>query len=167
MISNQDAQFIGVEDLVHQHKLQIESFQIWAAKEDWIAFHNSHYDWWTFPIDKPSSYGFAYTVYSSEIKQLSQIETFMLSHCLGARLLLQSWGWNWLTNQPIENPGPNQQWANWPIRLAKCSRSMWLFDQEDEWQSCVRYAEHLEAEDTSFYYNGRDLLAEILQPQDF
>ena len=33
----------------------------------WATFHHSHYDWWAFPIDQPSSYGSAYQVGKEEL----------------------------------------------------------------------------------------------------
>jgi len=51
----------------------------------------------------------------------------MGNHQVGADLLLLSWGWNSEEGKSISNPESDQAWANWPIRLAKCTRSMWMF----------------------------------------
>ena len=32
-------------------------FVQWDKNKDWRSFHDQHYDWWAFPINKPSSYG--------------------------------------------------------------------------------------------------------------
>ena len=37
---------------------------------DWRRFHISHYDWWTFPIDRPSQHGLRYTVYADDVARL-------------------------------------------------------------------------------------------------
>ena len=40
--------------------LQHSHFVKWNTQEKWSTFHSAHYDWWAFPIDRPSSYGSAY-----------------------------------------------------------------------------------------------------------
>ena len=168
MISeNTHPDFIGIEQLVVQHHGQIDVFVAWSLESNWPRFHASHYDWWTFPIDKPSSYAFQYTVFEKEINQLKGVEGFLDKHASGAELLLSSWGWDASNNQPIESPQSGQSWANWPIRLAKCSRSMWLFGLEQQWESAAAYAQLLKKENQSFYYSGRDLFDEIISPWNF
>jgi hypothetical protein len=43
--------FIGKEKLLEQFKKQLEQFQEWNEKHDWLAFHHHHYDWWAFPSE--------------------------------------------------------------------------------------------------------------------
>jgi hypothetical protein len=69
---NTDRSFVGTSQLIQTHAAQIAKFEQWAAKNDWIMFHESHYDWWTFPIDRPSSYGLKWTVYEGEITELKK-----------------------------------------------------------------------------------------------
>jgi len=161
--NNGHTEFVGVPALLEKHQQQWIEFDRWLTMRDWLSFHSNHYDWWAFPIDKPSSYGFSYTVFADEINQMKKDEGFMRRHRIGAGFLLLSWGWS-LDNEPVKNPEVNQTWANWPIRLAKCARSMWLFGQEQQYESCVAYANYLKSIDTSFAYNGRDLFAEIVAP---
>ena len=166
MASNTYPEFIGISAIIEKHSVQVAQFEQWAAEGNWQSFHGNHFDWWAFPIDKPSNYAFAYTVFNEEIAKMKQNEFFMNSHRMGAELLLRSWGWHSATRQLLETPGPRQQWANWPIRLAKCARSMWLFGQDQQHEICVEYAQYLQAKGKSFEYKGRDLFKEIVNPQD-
>ena len=160
--SNTHPEFIGISALIEKHATQVAQFEQWAAEGNWQLFHDNHYDWWAFPIDKPSNYAFAYAVFDQEIAQMKQDDFFMNRQRMGAELLLRSWGWHSDTRQLLETPGPGQQWANWPIRLSKCARSMWLFGQNQQYESCVEYAEYLQGQGASFGYNGRDLFKEIV-----
>jgi len=164
---NTDPDFVGVQRLIESHKLQWEHFCEWADNHEWDRFHSNHYDWWAFPIDRPSSFGFMYTVFESEISQMKSDKGFMERHRDCARLLMLSWGWDAQNDTEIKRPSSSQKWAHWPIRLAKCSRSMWLFGQLDLWQSTSQYAEQLLSDGFSFWYNGRDLFGEIVSPEDF
>jgi hypothetical protein len=159
---NTHPEFVGIPALIERHAAQVAQFEQWAADGNWQAFHDNHYDWWAFPIDKPSSYAFAYTVYSDEIAQMRQDEAFMQRHRLGAQLLLLSWGWGVLAGAVVSDSAPGQAWANWPIRLSKCARSMWLFGQDEQWGSAVEFARVLKARGESFEYGGRDLFEEIV-----
>jgi len=167
MATNTEIDFIGIQQLMQLNIAQFEKFNQWMVAEDWVSFHSNHYDWWAFPIDKPSNYGFAYTVYDEDIAQMKNDEEFMRKHQLGAAYLLLSWGWDAKTNQTVSNPDIAQSWADWPIRLAKCARSMWLFDQSKQFESCLEYAQYLQGSGTSFGYNGRDLFNEIVNPQNY
>lgn len=167
MIVNTHSEFVGIAALIERHARQVAQFEQWAADCNWQAFHDNHYDWWAFPIDKPSSYAFACTLYSDEIEQMHKDEAFIQRHALGAKLLLLSWGWDVFAGAVVSDPAPGQAWAKWPIRLSKCARSMWLFGQVEQYESCVEYAKYLKAKGTSFEYRGRDLFNDIVaQDQD-
>lgn len=160
--SNTHPEFVGVPAIIERHTAQVAEFEKWASACNWQAFHSHHYDWWAFPIDKPSTYAFAYTVYSDEIAQMQQDSAFMQRHRRGAQLLLLAWGWDCAARAAVSDPAPGQAWAHWPIRLAKCARSMWLFGQAEELTSVVEYAQLLKARGESFAYDGRDVYAEIV-----
>ena len=155
-------EFIGVQALKELQANQVELFRTWAKGGHWEAFHANHYDWWTFPIDAPSSFGFKYTLDGGSISELSQDEEFLASLRKATELLLSSWGWDPIRNQPMQHPAKGQAWANWPIRLAKANRSLVLFKQDDLVESTRALARYLEAQEYSFEYSGRDLLPEIL-----
>jgi len=61
------SEFVGIQVLVEKHASQIELFEIWASNSDWDSFHQNHYDWWAFPLDKPSSFGFKYTLEANDV----------------------------------------------------------------------------------------------------
>jgi len=155
--------FIGVENLIAEHKAQLEKFRVYAQNHDWHLFHNSHYDWWAFPIDFASSFGFKYSVSQESIAKLSDNPIFRSDLAEGARLLLTSWGWDWRLNRPLDFPEPGQEWANWPIRLFKAWYSMEIFGNSVEADSNRKYAEWLYSRGISFQYGERNLYQEIMK----
>lgn len=154
--SNTHADFVGVPQLIARHRQQIDDFEEWAAVRWWIAFHHSHYDWWAFPISRPSSYGYRYTVYGTEVKALLEDEAFVAAYLQGLALVSESWGWD-LDHARHISPVDNEQcWSNWPIRLSKMARSARLFGFEQEFQSLCAYGRWLIAQGHDMRYNGRD-----------
>jgi hypothetical protein len=157
--------FVGVSEIKQLNLSQLQEFRDWATTGNWGKFHSSHYDWWAFPINAPSSYGFKYCLTPEGLSALSQDEGFIASLRESAALLMLSWGWDILENELVENPQQEQRWANWPIRLAKCTRSLNLFGQDDFVQSARSFASFLESQGASFQYMGRNLLPEIMGGQ--
>lgn len=157
MKKNDYPEFVGIAQLKEKHLLQIEELSNWAKHEKWDQFHSSHYDWWAFPIDKPSAYGFSYTIFEEEVNILKQDAEFLKNLLLGAELLLRSWGWDLKRQCHIEHPLPAQNWQNWPIRLHKCASSLLLFGFYNEFASIRQYANTLIHKGVSFEYRGRDL----------
>ena len=51
---------------------QAEKFVYWEGRKDYRAFHQSHYDWWAFPVDAPSSHGDKFQIGSEEKSQLEE-----------------------------------------------------------------------------------------------
>jgi hypothetical protein len=43
--------FIGKDRLLEQFRGQLEQFEEWYRRRDWLAFHHHHYDWWMFPSE--------------------------------------------------------------------------------------------------------------------
>ena len=158
-------EFIGCEKLVERHRNQITSFRQWASASDWNSFHHNHYDWWAFPITAPSSYGHMFSVSAESVAHLKADKDFIVELAEGAQLLLQSWGWNYETNRPIDHPTTGQSWANWPIRLYKCWKSMRLLGCEAEEKACYKYAQWLKSNGISFEYGGRDLYEKFVTGQ--
>lgn len=154
---NTHSEFVGIEQLVKKHSLQLQLFEEWAKKSDWGEFHQAHYDWWMFPIDKPSSLGFAYTIYDAEVKELLSNSKFMKNYIRGVQLLLLSWGWDLGKQSPISQPEKDQHWQEWPIRLYKCVQSLKLFGKEKELQSALKFGKKLIQEGHDFTFRGKDL----------
>ena len=120
-------------------------------------FHSNHYDWWMFPIDDPSSYSFAYTIYDEEIAELKQDDGFIEGYLSGVKLLALAWGWDLDQQEYIPNPDPNQTWHDWPIRLYKAAKSVKLFGFNTEFESLRSYARDLISQGKSMIYSGRNL----------
>jgi len=160
------SEFIGLSTLKQEQAEQLKVFERWANQRAWEQFHRNHYDWWAFPIDKPSSFGFKYTLNKWDIQELQKDQEFLDSLSYTATLLLLSWGWDAAESKHVNNPDPEQGWANHPIRLYKCNRSLKLFSLKDLVASTLAYAHWLKANGESFEYNGRDLYLEIQEGLD-
>jgi hypothetical protein len=155
--NNTDPSFAGLDLLKKTHLTQIEQFESWAAQNEWERFHYSHYDWWVFPIDQPSAYGFKWVVYEQEITSLLGDPLFMQKYLRGVELVAASWGWHLAARTFVANPQPGQSWHNWPIRLYKAAQSVKLFGLDDAFDSLQDYAQYLINKGESFLYNGREL----------
>ena len=156
MKRNTDLAFVGLDVLKERQRLQLEKFEQAAAAGDWMAIHQDHYDWWMFPIDEPSKYGFAWTVFEGDVAELKKDATYLSQYLRGVELLALSWGWDLRAARYIPDPAPDQSWQNWPIRLYKAARSVKLFDYDAEFQSLRKLAQDLMARGEEMYYN-RDL----------
>jgi hypothetical protein len=157
MKRNTNPQFVGVPAIKEKQKEQLDLFEAWASKDEWHNFHDSHYDWWMFPIDEPSSYGYAWTVYKGDVEELKKDGAYVKNYLRGVELLALSWGWDLLKRKYIENPKLNQEWQHWPIRLYKASKSLKLFGFEEYFGSMKMFAKDLMLKGNSMEYNGRDL----------
>ena len=120
-------------------------------------FHSSHYDWWAFPIDRPSSYGLKYTVYSGEISRLREDAAFLERYARGIQLVSASWGWDAPGCRPLPAPRPGQSWRRWPVRLFKAALSAQLFGYDALFQSLKTYARGLMRQGEEIAYAGHDL----------
>lgn len=162
LVFNEHSEFVGIEAIKQRQYADLLKFRSWAADHAWFQFHGEHYDWWMFPIDQPSSYGFAYTVYSGDIARLKSDQEFMDNFREGVQLLLLSWGWAVESATPVTEPEPGQAWANWPIRLKKCLQSTFLFGEKDLQVSVGAYVDLLLESGVPMTYGGRDLSTEML-----
>ncbi len=156
MKRNTDPSFVGVEGIKQKQQWQLGLFQRWADRGEWLSIHQNHYDWWMFPIDEPSKFGFMWVVYEGDIAELKQDDRYIQNYLQGARLLARSWGWDVDKQDYILDPQPDQRWQHWPIRLYKCSKSLKLFGFDAYFESMKHYANDLmqAGEDMRF---GRDL----------
>ncbi len=152
-----NSKFVGLSQLKLKHKSQLDEFELWAAQDEWMNFHHSHYDWWMFPINKGSSYGLKWTVYEGEIFELKQDEAFIKDYIRGVELVSASWGWDVHKAMKIAAPKPAQSWHQWPIRLHKAALSTRLFGFDNLFNSLREYALSLIKQKESMIYRGRDL----------
>ena len=157
MKHNTDPRFVGLQRLKERQGEQLALFEEWASKNQWNNIHNNHYDWWMFPIDEPSSYGYAYTVFEGDVQKLKKDDKYIVKYLRGADLLALAWGWNLEKREYIPNPMPDQRWQNWPIRLYKASKSLKLFSFENQFESFRAYARDLMQKGKDMTYNDRDL----------
>lgn len=153
---NDDPSFVGVAVLKDKQEKTLASFREWAAQEQWFALHRAHYDWWMFPIDEPSGYGFAYTVYEGEVEELNGEARYVSRYLDGARILATAWGWDLAAGNELAVRGAGQSWQNWPVRLYKATKSLQLFGFEAEFQSFRSYGRLLLSRGVSFEYS-RDI----------
>lgn len=154
---NTNAEFVGIEQIKAKQKWQLDLFEEWASKDEWMQFHYSHYDWWMFPINRASGYGFIWTVYEGDIFELKQDEVYITNYIRGVELLATSWGWDLFRHDYILNPHRDQTWQNWPVRLYKVALSVQLFGFDDYFNSFKKYALDLMQRGEAMTYNGNDL----------
>ena len=155
-LRNTDMSFVGYEQMRKLMLNQVAKFNSWNENRKRENFHNSHYDWWTFPINNPSSYGLMYTVYADDIKELKDfIYTPNLIRC--ATLVCNSWGWDLELGEEISKRDFSQQWRGWSIRLYKMTLSLLCFGLNKQSESCIKLGRLLISRGDSMIYNGRDL----------
>ena len=108
---NTHRDFVGLSGMKISHCAQITKFQEWS-RQGYKDFHHNHYDWWAFPIDEPSSYGYKYVVLSEDINELKTDKVFMARYKRGLELIFESWGWS--LSQACELPwycvSEHQRW---------------------------------------------------------
>ena len=149
-------EFVGIARLREQHAKTLAMFRESEQARAWEDIHAAHYDWWMFPIDQPSKKGFAYTVYQAEVSELRASPGYLAGYLDGVRILLLSWGWDLQSRTPVRACDPDQRWMQWPIRLEKCGRSLWLFEEFDAYRSVRGYALSLIDEGVDLRYHERD-----------
>jgi hypothetical protein len=154
---NTDPQFVGYERLKSKQREQLALFESWSPKNQWNNFHESHCDWWMFPIDEPSRFGYAWTVYEGDVAELKKDNVYIQNYLRGVELLALSWGWNLSKRERIANPHRDQKWQNWPIRLYKASKSLKLFGFSAEFESMRIFARDLMQKGENMTYDDRDL----------
>ena len=157
MERNPHPEFVGLETLKEKQKWQLALFTAWAGKNQWCEIHASHYDWWMFPIDQSSSYGFAWTVYEGDVLELKKDDQYTRNYLEGVDLLAKSWGWNLSAANYIVNPNTDQRWQHWPVRLYKCAKSLKLFEFTNQFESMKKYANELMRNGENMTYRGHDL----------
>jgi hypothetical protein len=157
MNCNTSPHFVGIAQLKAKLKWQLDIFESWAQRGEWMQMHNAHYDWWMFPIDSPSAYGLTYTVYEGDIAELKLDAQYLRNYLRGAQLVAAGWGWDLDAADHLPNPAADQRWQHWPVRLFKAARSLQLFAYSDYFESLKKYALELMGAGEVMEYNGHDL----------
>ena len=151
------AQRARLNGLRARHAAQVADFESWAAAGDWAHFHREHYDWWAFPIDRPSSQGTRWVVDEDQALELRRDPAFWTQYVRGLKLVAASFGWDLGAAAPLAHPQPGQSWHGWPVRLHKMARSARLFGAEREFASLRDLALHLYPDGRPMAYGGHDL----------
>jgi hypothetical protein len=153
---NTDPSFKGIQVIKDMQQQTLAMFQRAAACSAWMDIHAAHYDWWMFPIDEPSGYGLAWTVYEGDVADLKADPEYMRRYLLGVNLLAEAWGWDLVEARPLQAPHREQCWQHWPIRLYKAAKSVRLFGFPQEFTSLQKLGQELILAGESMYYH-RDL----------
>lgn len=125
---------IKVDQIKQKLADQLKQFEAWAQTKQWQKIHRAHYDWWMFPVSKPSAgYGETYAVGKGEIEALKADPAFMNSYKRGVALVVEAWGWDLDKEQviPTANQANGQMWTGYGVRLAKMSDSLVLFGENE------------------------------------
>lgn len=133
-----------LKDLIDKQKSHLAKLQILANAGQWqhIQRHTSHqdsgFDWWMFPIKRPSQgMGTRYTVNDEQIRKLKANPEFMKSYRDGVILVAKSWGWD--LEKGIDITNDKQKWVSYNVRLGKMIDSLSLFDQQDLLRNLVHF----------------------------
>ncbi len=141
------SQFIGIEGLKRQQREHLNRLQTLAQRGEWqhLQTHTTHpdsgFDWWMFPIDRPSAgYGNYYQVSLQDVVRLKQDPEFMRNYREGVVLVAKSWGWDLENRQDLTSN--IQRWTDYQVRLGKMLHSLQLFDQFDLRGSLIYFIDH-------------------------
>jgi len=163
---NTSPDFVGITRLKADQKRQLEDFERWAANGQWGQIYDSHYDWWMFPVSAPSSGGLMWTVYAGDIAELKEDGAYVRDYLRGVELLTASWGWDLGAQDYLPDPGPDQKWQNWPVRLYKAAASVQAFGFDAPLASLKKYALLLIGRGADMEWNGRDLAVFFTERRD-
>lgn len=127
-----------VEKIKTKQAETYENFSTWQREQKWESFAHAHYDWWMFPVERPSrNYGEEYSVTKEQVKALKEDEEFMRRYHDSIRMVLLSWGWDIDTGKPITPSNSEQIFRGGTkmVRLGKIASSLRLFGEQEYWDS--------------------------------
>jgi predicted restriction endonuclease len=55
-------EFVGCEALKARQAQHLATFERCVAQNNFAAIHHDHFDWWMFPIDEKSSFGYQFSI---------------------------------------------------------------------------------------------------------
>ena len=132
--------FIGVEKLKKKHYEQLERFEKMIENKAYRGLHSCHFDWWAAPIHLRSSYGFAFTVTPSIVKELQSDSVFMQKYRRTAYLVAFAWGWDLINSKPVLT----SDYDFWNVRLYKFGLSSIIFGEVKLLKSWKLFVKHIE-----------------------
>lgn len=119
-----------IDELKIKQLEYLEKFREWVKDSAWDEIHSAHYDWWMFPLHRPSSKNYTYSVTTSDVAQLKQDINFMQNYREGVRLLCLAWGWDLENNCDVSRAGTSQRWTKYEIRYWKMMNSLKIFGED-------------------------------------
>eukprot|EP00727_Mastigamoeba_balamuthi_P006329 m51a1_g2316 hypothetical protein (205) ;mRNA; r:484408-485209 len=156
----------ALQKLIRKQCDQVDHFERWAEEHKWLTFHKSHFDWWVFPTDEPSSKrsesqnantrgsqdkGKAdeYVLTKDMVAEVRENEDeyadLLYSVERAVELVCRAWGWEVLDARESTMPEveAGQRWDNWPVRLYRMGVVCLLLGRLDLYRSLRTYAETL------------------------
>lgn len=119
---------------------QLSQFKKWEKENLWHKFHQTHYDWWTFPSDRSShKHGDKFKLSYPEIKSLAQDKDFMKKYTDSVDLVAKSWGWNRAEEKPLVKKHHYQKWNKKDVRLGKMIHSSLLLNDTGIFSSLQKF----------------------------
>lgn len=118
-----------LDHLKEKQKQQLQQLEEWAAEGKWFNIHNAHYDWWMFPLHRPSSYNYEYSVTKEDVQRLKQDNEFMKNYRKGVTVVAKAWGWDIEKKQDLTQG--DQAWDGYEIRLWKMLNSLKIFGETE------------------------------------
>lgn len=133
-----------LKDLVDKQSIHLKKLHELAKSGGWVHLreHTSHpdsgFDWWMFPVDRPSqSYGNRFVIDAKDAKILQNNPCFIKNYRDGVVLVAKSWGWDLETHRSVKTA--YQKWTGYQVRLGKMLGSLTLLGQDDLKKSLVAF----------------------------
>ena len=132
---------IKMKQASHLVKLQaLADGDDWASLQQHTMHPDSGFDWWMFPVDRPSaSWGDLYAIDANDVDGLKADAAFMESYRAGVILVAKSWGWDLENNEDVTDPV--QRWTGYNVRLGKMLQSLTIFGQADLHERLVAFVD--------------------------
>lgn len=138
--------FVGIQALKRKQSMHLAKLKVLAQQGHWehLQTHTGHpdsgFDWWMFPIDRPSlGQGSSYEVTKYDVEVLKGDSEFMNNYREGVIIIAKSWGWDLAHHRDISSE--KQRWTGYQVRLGKMLHSLKLFGQKDLHDSLRRFVE--------------------------
>lgn len=152
-------EWVGIDEMVRLQRETFDRFLRWTTESAWHKFHRAHYDWWAFPINRRSNYGFTYTVFEEEIERLKATPAYVDVLLELARFQMGAYGWDLIGAGSMgDYREPDQRFTGETrvARLEKCARSLQLFGLCDAFQSVQAFANLLISKGVDMQWGRRN-----------
>jgi 8-oxo-dGTP diphosphatase len=145
--------YFGADKVKDDLKTQLTKFKKWKDDKKWKDLHNSHYDWWTFPIDRGSAaYGDGYNVAGENRIELMRDRDFMSNLREAVEIYSEAMGWDlnnskWMDDIDWDN-GQDPLKQAYGARLYKIARSLQVFEMDEEFDSFMMMVQSLRTDES-------------------